>query len=71
MAGEIRLSPRERQVFELVAEGMSQREIAEFLTIKRSTVSVHIGRIAKKLPEANSDAPMRAILRHILLRRAR
>ncbi len=63
MAGDIRLSPRERQVFELISEGMNQREIAQHLGISRSTVSVHIGRIAEKLPDRDGRSPMRSLLR--------
>ncbi|WP_084000251.1 ATP-binding protein [Actinomadura kijaniata] len=43
------LSPRERQVAELVAQGMSNREIAERLVISRRTADSHIEHILGKL----------------------
>ncbi|GAA1524192.1 hypothetical protein GCM10009678_01780 [Actinomadura kijaniata] len=43
------MSPRERQVAELVAQGMSNREIAERLVISRRTADSHIEHILGKL----------------------
>lgn len=60
------LSPREREVLDLVAEGHTQREVALVLGISRSTVSVHVGRIGSKL--GMSHAPMRGLLRRALHR---
>jgi len=44
-----RLTKRERQVAELVAEGRSAREIARHLHIGRRTVETHVGRGYAKL----------------------
>jgi DNA-binding NarL/FixJ family response regulator len=44
-----RLTKREREVFELIAKGMSNPEIADTLTIARSTVKSHVQDILKKL----------------------
>jgi len=43
------LSPREREVLELVARGCLYKEIAESLHIGLTTVNTHIGRIFEKL----------------------
>lgn len=43
------LSPRERQILELLARGYLYKEIMESLTISRSTVNTHIRRIYEKL----------------------
>ncbi|WP_243228947.1 AAA family ATPase [Microbacterium sp. CIAB417] len=43
------LTARERQVLELVAEGMSNRQIGERLFISTKTASVHVSAILRKL----------------------
>ncbi len=43
------LTPREREVFDLTARGLSNREIAEVLTIEESTIKTHVKRILMKL----------------------
>jgi len=44
-----RLSPREREVFELLREGLTNRQIARLLFIEESTVKVHAHHIYDKL----------------------
>jgi FixJ family two-component response regulator len=43
------LTPRERQVLELVLQGLHNRQIAERLAISPRTVEVHKGRMMEKL----------------------
>lgn len=43
------LSPRERQVVQLVAEGKSNKQIAQALRISAKTAEFHRGRVMKKL----------------------
>jgi len=51
------LSMREYQIAGLVAEGLSNQEIARQLRIALATVKVHIGRVLRK-----TDSPNRAAL---------
>ena len=43
------LTPREHEVLELVAKGLSNREIADAFVIEESTVKTHVKRILMKL----------------------
>ena len=43
------LTDREREVFVLIAKGMSNMEIAEMLFLSEATVKTHVGRILAKL----------------------
>lgn len=48
--GEIsRLSPREREILDLLAQGLLLKEIADHFKIAHPTIQTHIGRIYKKL----------------------
>lgn len=43
------LTPREREVLHLIAQGLSNREIASALTIEESTIRTHVKRVLAKL----------------------
>jgi DNA-binding NarL/FixJ family response regulator len=47
------LTTREREVLELVAQGLSNAEIAEALTLERTTIKSHVQRILTKLGARN------------------
>ena len=51
------LTPREREILELVGAGMSNDEIAERLTISKATAKTHVSRIMGKL-EARDRAQL-------------
>lgn len=51
------LSEREREVFQLIAEGRSNRQIAELLGVTVGTVETHRGRLMEKL-DVHSAAEM-------------
>lgn len=48
------LSDREREIFQLVAEGRSNKEVAELLGISPATVETHRARILQKLDVHNT-----------------
>jgi len=54
------LTPRERQVLALVAEGLTNGQIAERLFISAKTASVHVSAILRKLGVATrTEAALR------------
>ena len=54
-----RLTPREREVAALIAQGRTNREIAEALVLSERTVDSHVRNIMGKL-EINSRAQIAA-----------
>lgn len=61
------LTPREIQIVELVADGLSNRGIAERLGVSDETVKFHLGSIFGKLGASNrTDAVRRALRRQLI-----
>jgi len=46
---ELTITPRELEILELIAQGMSNREIAEKLFVSENTVKTHSSRVFEKL----------------------
>ena len=57
------LGPREREVLQLVAEGKSNKEVAQLLDVAVSTVESHRKRIMEKLDLHNTAAMVRFAVR--------
>jgi two-component system nitrate/nitrite response regulator NarL len=47
------LTPREREVMQYLAQGLSNKDIAANLTLQISTIKLHVGNICKKLKVKN------------------
>ena len=61
------LTPREREVLELLAHGLSNRQIAERLAISEHTAKFHVAAISGKLGAASrTDAVSRGIRRGLI-----
>ena len=50
------LSPQERRIFDLIGDGLSNREIAEELVIAERTVKIHVANVIAKLGTTNRTA---------------
>ncbi len=61
--GSPSLTRRERQVADLVAEGMTNRAIAERLSITTNTVETHVGHLLAKMGVTRRGAVARALTR--------
>ena len=64
-----RLSDREREVAELVLQGMPYRDIGARLLISAKTVEHHVARIRRRLG-AESRSEMLSMLRALLVEKA-
>lgn len=58
----MRLTPRERQVLSLVAEGLSNKAIARQLSISPKTVEIHRSNVMGKMEAASSGALIRMVV---------
>jgi ATP/maltotriose-dependent transcriptional regulator MalT len=47
--GDLGITPRELEILELIAQGLSNREIAERLFVSENTVKTHSSRLFEKL----------------------
>ncbi|HUK21882.1 MAG TPA: response regulator transcription factor [Gemmatimonadales bacterium] len=65
--GRKSLSPREREVVQLVAEGRSNKEIGEQLGISVKTAEFHRGRVMEKLQIHNTAGLVRYAIREGLI----
>lgn len=58
----VQLSPREREVLQLLAQGLTNREIARTLTVSASTIKIHVEHILAKLGVSDrTQAAVRSI----------
>lgn len=62
-----RLTPREREVLALIAEGLSNREIADRLVLGLSTVQTHYSHILEKLGLQKRSELIKYAIRHGLI----
>jgi predicted ATPase/DNA-binding NarL/FixJ family response regulator len=60
------LTPRERDVLRLVAQGLTDAQVAERLVISHRTVNFHLGSIYSKLEVSSRSAATRYALEHRL-----
>jgi DNA-binding NarL/FixJ family response regulator len=63
----VALTPRERKILELVAQGLSNRDMAESLSISRLTVECHTKNIYRKLAVTSRTEAVYQARRHGLL----
>jgi DNA-binding NarL/FixJ family response regulator len=63
-----RLTARERQVFQMIAEGKTSRKIAEALSIAMKTVDAHRTRLMRKLSIHNVGELVKLALRRGVVR---
>jgi DNA-binding NarL/FixJ family response regulator len=63
----VALTPRERKILELVAQGLSNRDMAESLSISRLTVECHTKNIYRKLAVTSRTEAVYQGRRHGLL----
>ena len=68
MLAPVALTPRERKILELVSQGMSNRDMAEALSISRLTVECHTKNIYRKLAVNSRTEAIYQGRRHGLLR---
>ena len=65
--GDIRLSPRQREVLDSITRGLSNEDIATLLGISKSRVKQHLNELYEKLGAANrAEAVSIALRKHLL-----
>jgi DNA-binding NarL/FixJ family response regulator len=60
---DVKLTPREREVLSVAAEGLTARQIADRLGVRERTVTTHLARIYGKLGVGNRLAAIRTAAR--------
>jgi two-component system nitrate/nitrite response regulator NarL len=64
LLGSETLTPREREVFALIGQGKTNREIAKALFLAETTVKVHVRHILRKLGvRTRTEAAIQAVKR--------
>lgn len=63
MTATPRLTARQRQIVELLSQGLTYGQIATKLGVRTITVRVHIKTIAVRLP--GPDTPRERVLKHL------
>jgi two-component system response regulator NreC len=66
--GQVRLTPREKEVLKLIAEGYSNKEIAEHLVVSPSTIHSHRTNLMQKLKLSTRYELVAYARRHGLIR---
>jgi NarL family two-component system response regulator LiaR len=61
------LTPREREVLELMVEGLTNPEIAERLTVSRSTAKAHVSNVLSKMGATNRAEAIALAFQHNLI----
>jgi DNA-binding CsgD family transcriptional regulator len=61
------LSPREREVLALLAEGMSNKEMARTLSVSENTVKTHLANLYAKLGAGRRTEALKIAQRHRLI----
>jgi DNA-binding NarL/FixJ family response regulator len=69
-ASRHRLTPRELQVLELIAEGMRDKEVAAAMSVSHETVHMHVKHILAKLGVRDRTAAVRTATRHGIIHMA-
>ena len=64
---EYRLTDREREVLALMVEGLTNRQIAQRLTLSHSTIKFHVSSILSKLGAASRTEAVSLALQHRLV----
>jgi len=62
-----KLSPRQKQILQLTADGFLQREIAGILTVQRTTVRENLARAREMLGVTTTTAAVATALRRGLI----
>jgi len=65
--GGDRLTPREREVLRLIADGLGNEQIGTRLFISPQTVRTHVGKAMEKLEVGSRTEAVAVALRHNLI----